>query len=235
MIALTPAQRHVIDCVLSIFETGRIPTEAAYATCTILADGAGISYGKHQATDRAGSLDAVVRLYIENEGRYATEFRAFLPLLASNASAKVPPKGPWGPDVTALVTALRLAGADPVMQAAQDTVFDANYFTPALAEAERAGLTTALGVLALYDTCIHSGPGRIATHRAAFPEKAPVNGGNEHAWISAYLKTRRAWLAASPNELVRKTVYRPDALLALAAAGAWDLAMPLTVRGVRIA
>ncbi len=52
---LTPAQKHAIDCVLSIFETGRIPTAASYATCTILADGAGISYhgyGKGTNTPR---------------------------------------------------------------------------------------------------------------------------------------------------------------------------------------
>ena len=58
---LTPSQKHAIDCVLSIFETGRVPTAASYSTCTILADGAGISYGKHQSTDRAGSLDLVVK------------------------------------------------------------------------------------------------------------------------------------------------------------------------------
>ena len=57
----TPAQKHVIDCVLSIFETGRVPTSASYSTCSILADGAGISYGKHQCTDKSGSLDLVVK------------------------------------------------------------------------------------------------------------------------------------------------------------------------------
>jgi len=51
---ITAPQKHAIDCIISIFETGRVPTAAAYATCTILPDGAGISYGKHQSTDRAG-------------------------------------------------------------------------------------------------------------------------------------------------------------------------------------
>ena len=71
----TAQQKHAIDCVLSIFETGKIPTAASYATCTILADGAGISYGKHQCTDRAGSLDAVVKRYIALGGQFATAFK----------------------------------------------------------------------------------------------------------------------------------------------------------------
>jgi chitosanase len=230
----TPDQKRAIDCVLAVFETGRVPTSASYATCTILADGAGISYGKHQCTDKAGSLDLVVKEYVKKAGRHAKELEACLPLLTSNASTKVPPKGPWGPEVTGLVNLLKTAGADPIMHQAQDEVFDANYFLPALNHAKDIGLTTALGLLVIYDTCIHSGPGRVSTHRAAFPEKSPKNGGDEKAWIKAYLNARRAWLAASSNALVQKTVYRQDAILELIKADNWDLKFPFTVRGVKV-
>lgn len=227
-------QKRVIDSVLSIFETGRLPTPESYSTCTILADGAGVSYGKHQCTDRAGSLDRVVRTYIRLGGVHARDLENFLPLLDSNTSTRVPPKGPWGADVTALVSLLRTAGSDPVMWRAQDEVFDEDYFAPALRHAEVAGLTKALSLLVIYDTCIHSGPGRVNTHRAAFPELSPKSGGNEKAWTVAYLKARRTWLAQSSNSLVRKTVYRPDAMLEIAAQGNWDLTLPLVVRGVKI-
>ncbi len=230
----TPDQKRAIDCVLAIFETGRVPTSASYATCTILADGAGISYGKHQCTDKAGSLDLVVKAYIKKGGKHAKELEACLPLLASNASTKVPPKGPWGPEVTNLVNLLKTAGADPIMHEAQYEVFDANYFLPAVNHAKDAGLTTALGLLAIYDTCIHSGPGRVGTHRAAFPEKSPKNGGDEKAWVKAYLNARRAWLAANSNALVQKTVYRQDAILELIKADNWDLKFPFTIRGVKV-
>ena len=230
----TPDQKRAIDCVLAVFETGRVPTSASYATCTILADGAGISYGKHQCTDKAGSLDLVVKEYVKRAGKHAKELEACLPLLTSNASTKVPPKGPWGPEVTGLVNLLKTAGADPIMHQAQDEVFDANYFLPALNHAKDIGLTTALGLLVIYDTCIHSGPGRVSTHRAAFPEKSPKNGGDEKAWIKAYLNARRAWLAASSNALVQKTVYRQDAILELIKADNWDLKFPFTVRGVKV-
>jgi hypothetical protein len=110
-VTYTAQQKHAIDCVLSIFETGRIPTAASYATCTILADGAGISYGKHQCTDRAGSLDLVVKRYVSLGGQFSTAFKAFETTLATNASTKVPPKGPWGAEVTDLVNLLKAAGA----------------------------------------------------------------------------------------------------------------------------
>ena len=230
----TQDQKRAIDSVLAIFETGKIPTAASYATCTILADGAGISYGKHQCTDKAGSLDLVVKAYIKKGGKHAKELEACLPLLASNASTKVPPKGPWGPEVTGLVSLLKVAGADPVMHEAQDEVFDVNYFLPAVDHAKDIGLTTALGLLVIYDTCIHSGPGRVGTHRAAFPEKSPKSGGDEKAWIKAYLNARRAWLLANSNPIVQKTVYRQDAILDLIKVDNWNLKFPFTCRGTKV-
>jgi chitosanase len=231
----TPAQKRAIDCVLSIFETGRTPTAASYATCTILADGAGISFGKHQCTDRAGSLDLVVKRYIALGGQHATALKAFEPVLAANQSTKEPPKGPWSKPVTDLVALLRLAGADPVMHRAQDEVFDEQYFTPALNHAQSVGATKALTVLVLYDTCIHSGPGGVTMIRNRFAEKCPANGGGEEAWVRAYISARRAWLAGNANPLVQKTVYRMDALMELVNAGNWDLKTPFKLRGVSVA
>jgi len=234
-VTYTAQQKRVIDCVLSIFETGKVPTAASYSTCTILADGAGISYGKHQCTDRAGSLDLVVKRYIALGGQFSTALKAFETTLATNASTKVPPKGPWGAEVTDLVGLLKAAGADPVMQRAQDEVFDEQYFAPAVAHAKSAGLQTALGLLVVYDTCIHSGPGGVTMIRQKFAEKSPANGGDEKAWVKAYIAARRNWLATHSLTVLHATVYRMDALKALADAGAWDLATPLTVRGQKIA
>ena len=231
---LTPAQKHVIDCVLSIFETGRVPTAASYSTCSILADGAGISYGKHQCTDKAGSLDLVVKKYIALGGQYATQLKAYEAYLAANVSSTEPPKGPYKPETTALINLLKTAGADPVMQKAQDEVFDSNYFAPALNHAQSVGAAHALTVLVIYDTCIHSGPGGVTMIRNKFAAKSPANGGDEKEWVKAYINARRAWLAGNANSLVQKTVYRMDALMELVNAGNWDLKTPLKVRGVAI-
>ena len=158
---ITPAQKHAIDSVLSLHETGRLPSPAAYSTVTVLSDGAGISYGKHQSTDKSGSLDAIVHRYCDKGGPLSAQLTPFFDELATNESTKVNPKAlpQWVKDLEAL---LALAGKDPVMQAAQDEVFDEGYWTPAVQKCQAMGLETALAHLAVYDTCIHSGPGRRA-------------------------------------------------------------------------
>lgn len=231
--SITNEQKKAIDAILSVFETGKVPTPAAYQTCTILRDGAGISYGKHQATDNAGSLDKIVAKYIAAGGKHAEALKPYVPKLTANDTAKLNPAAP--PDwARALVSLLKEAGTDPVMQKAQDDVFDENYWSPAVTHAKAIGLTTALGYAVVYDTCIHSGPGRVATHRAAFPQKSPANGGDEKEWVKAYVGARKAWLAGSSNALVQRTVYRMETFEGLMASGNWSLATPFTVRGVKI-
>lgn len=232
---MTPSQRYAIDCILAIFETGRIPSSASYSTCTILKDGAGISYGKHQCTDRAGSLDAVVKKYIELGGVHAAALQAFLPYLAANKSCAENPSGPWSAETQSLVNLLKTAGQDPLMQKAQDEVFDRDYWMPAVNICKEAGLVTALAHAVVYDTCIHSGPGGVANIRRRFAAVPPAKGGDEKQWVNQYLQAREEWLKASANELVRKTTYRMDAFQVLVATGNWDLALPITVRGVVIA
>lgn len=231
--SITENQRHVIDCVLSIFETGRIPTPAAYSTCAILPDGAGISYGKHQSTDRGGSLDKIVDLYIQRKGKHAEELKQFVPKLALNESAKVDPKNvpSWA---KYLMGVLKVAGADPVMQECQDSIFDSDYWVPALGHASALGIQTALGHLVVYDTCIHSGPGGVAVIRARFPELPPAKGGDEKSWVNAYVNARRIWLAGNKNPIVQRTVYRMDAFNALIKSGNWNLDTPMVVRGIKI-
>lgn len=231
--SITENQRRVIDCVLSIFETGRIPTPAAYSTCAILPDGAGISYGKHQSTDRGGTLDKIVDLYIQKGGKHAAELKQFVPKLALNESAKVDPKNipSWA---KYLMGVLKTAGADPVMQECQDVIFDSDYWVPAVGHANTLGIKSALGHLVVYDTCIHSGPGGVAIIRSRFPELPPSKGGDEKAWVQAYVNARRGWLAGNKNPIVQRTVYRMDAFNDLIKSGNWDLNTPLTVRGVKI-
>ncbi len=232
---ITTQQKKVIDSVVSIFETGRVPTSKSYSTCSILNDGAGISYGKHQCTDKAGSLDLVCKRYIELGGQQADSLKQYMSYLTTNESTKynnVTSNYPaW---LNSLISLLKSAGSDVLMQQAQDEIFEKVYWNPALEHCENIGLKTALAHLVIYDTCIHSGPGRVSSLRQKFPEKSPANGGDEKAWVLAFLNARRAWLAANSNPLVQKTVYRIDAMLEIAKANNWDLDTPLTVRKVKI-
>lgn len=231
----TPAQRHAINCIVSVFETGRVPNPGAYATCTILPDGAGISYGMHQSTDRAGSLDNIVKRYIELGGVHAAALQAYLPYFASNKSATEPPKGPWSAETQAVVNLLKTAGADPIMHRAQEEVFDRDYFQPAVNHANQIGLTKALSLAVVYDTCIHSGPGGVTMIRNMFPAKSPANGGDEATWVKSYINARRNWLATHKMTILHGTVYRMDALTELVNAGNWDLTPPFKVRSVTVA
>ena len=233
-ITYTRDQKRAIDAVLSIFETGRVPSPSSYSTIAILKDGAGISYGKHQATDRAGSLDLVCKRYIELRGKRADELSAYMAMLKSNESVKHVPGSPMPAWLKNLVVLLRELGSESTMQAAQDEVFDRVYFEPAVKHCNELGLRHALSLLVIYDTCIHSGPLRVQSHAAAIQPKSPMDGGDEHSWVAAYLAERREWLSRSANQLVRKTIYRPDALSKLIASKNWSLAMPFTCLGKTI-
>lgn len=232
---ITSQQKHVIDCVLSIFETGRIPSKASYSTCGILNDNAGISYGKHQCTDGAGSLDLVCKRYIELKGQQAQPLSHYMVYLMTNETTKFNSNAARYPTwLVSLINLLKSAGSDPIMQQAQDEVFDSYYWNPAVAHANSIGLKTALGHLVVYDSTIHSGPRGVTIIRNLFPQKSPANGGDEKEWIYAYINARRNWLLSSPNDLVKRTVYRMDALKTIADSGNWDLNVPLTVKGVKI-
>jgi len=231
----TADQKWAIDGVLSIFETGKIPSLSSFSTCTILSDGAGISYGVHQSTDRSNSLDSIVKRYIELGGTYATQLQPFLPYLAANKSAAEPPKGPWSQETKDLISVLKAAGSDPKMQVAQSDVFDRDYFMPAVNISKQIGLTKPLSLLVVYDTCIHSGSGGVGNIRSRLPEASPANGGEEKAWVKAYINARRTWLSGNKNPLVQKCVYRQDAMLELIKADNWDLVLPFSCRGVKIA
>lgn len=120
------------------------------------------------------------------------------------------------------------------MQASQDEVFDESYWSPAVRKCEAAGLKTALAYLVVYDTCIHSGPGRVDSLRNKFAAKAPSTGGDEKVWVKEFLNARRTWLLGNSNPLVQKSSYRCDAMLKLVEAGNWDLTTPFVYRGTTI-
>lgn len=223
---MTPIEK--AEAIVQIFETGKFST-GGYSTVAILADGAGISYGKHQATDKSGSLDTIMKQYILQGGTYASEIQKYIYLVEKNQTI-VP-----SPARDELVTLLKKAGNDPIMQKCQDETFRLLYMAPALQKQSDLGLKSDLSLAVLYDTCIHSGPAGVERMRALFPAMPPSKGGDEKVWLTQYCQTRRAWLANSKNPVVQKTVYRPDAFLKLIFSNQLDLILPFYVRGQRIA
>ena len=228
----TAEQKSAAKSIVSIFETSTAFGD--YSAAAILSDGAGISYGAHQATDGSDSLDAILLRYIDTGGRRAADVRPILAIVQADKSTSYMSTASAPPEVRQAVATLRSLGTDPVMQAAQEHVFETSYWAPAERQCIEMGLVLPLSYAIVYDTCIHSGPGGVAKIRARFSEVPPVRGGDEKVWAAAYVKARRSWLAGSSNPLVQKTVYRMDAFSALIGEGRWMLETPFRVRGVTV-
>ncbi|MEQ1494520.1 MAG: chitosanase [Novosphingobium sp.] len=237
---ITSEQWRAIDSIVSIFETGKLPAAESYSTCTILPDGAGISYGKHQATARSGSLQEILTAYMDREPDIAptsgpVEMAALLRESRSYSSEAAASAG-----VRGLMEFLRRAGTDPKMVAAQDAVFAIRYWAPAVEICRNLGLVTALSHLTVYDVLIQSDAARLAMLRNDFAESPPARGGNERKWTSSFNSARRAWLEnfrsadTARARAINRSAYRAIALEQLCATGKWDLNLPLTVRGVTI-
>lgn len=222
--------RDVVQSIVRVFESGH--PDGRHDAIVILPDGAGISYGISQGTDRSGTLDRIVRDYIAAGGDLADELAPYLPRLQRDETTDVDPKRPpaW---VRRLMGVLVEAAADPVMRRVQAEVFDELYWRPAVALSRQLQLEHPLSLAVVYDTCIHSGPGGLARIRRRFPEYPPAAGGAEKAWTTAYVRARRLWLSTSSRPVVRSTVYRMDAFLQLIAAANWSLQTPITIQRPR--
>lgn len=227
-IPISLEHKRVIQSILSVFETGKV--DGDYGAAIVLQDGAGISYGKHQSTDRSDSLDAIVYRYADLGGRYSGDLARYLPQLEEDATALVDPENlpVWVRELMGLLT--EAGRSDVLMQKAQDQIFDELYWSPAVDQAMAMKLVLPLSWLVVYDSTIHSGVHGVATIRRRFPQVPPSRGGDEKEWVKAYLNARRSWLAGSSKAAVQATVYRIDSMLQLVQENNWDLQTPLTLR-----
>ena len=222
---VTDKQTRTIWAITNIFETGSPGGD--YSEVAVLPDGAGISYGRSQATDKGGTLDKIVLEYIDRGGPMAAELAPWVIRLADN-----PPTLQNEPKFIAL---LKEAGRCPVMRQVQDDVFADGYWSPVLRLGSRLQLTWPLSYAILYDVAIQSGYGRIAKLRQTFSEMPPSKCGDEKSWAIALNVARSDWLGNHSRSIVRKTVYRPEAYRLLSQNNkGWELRLPLVVRGVKV-
>ena len=59
--------------------------------------------------------------------------------------------------------------------------------------------------------------------RKRFPERSPINGGDEQTWIAQYVDTRNDWLATHSNPLLQNTVYRTECFKNEISRDNWEL------------
>lgn len=188
-------------------------------------DSGHLTYGRAQTTLASGNLHLLINEYCEADGAvFAAELAPYLARLESRDLGL-----DFDFDFRGM---LREAGDDPVMQAVQDAFFDRVYWDPSVRSASAIGAQTALGTGIVYDSRVHGSWVRMRNRTNE--DSGELGTVGEEAWFTTYIATRRDWLATHPNQLLNRTVYRMDAFSRLIEDGAWELALPLTVRGVLI-
>ncbi|MFT7724239.1 MAG: peptidoglycan-binding protein [Roseateles sp.] len=221
---LTGLQQRTAQAIVNLFETSQVLGD--YGRVTVLAGDSGhLSFGRSQTTLGSGNLAKLLERYAANPAaRWASRLAAYLPRLRARDVAL--------DDDEVLKNILRASADDPVMRDVQDRFFDATYWQVAERAAARTGIGLPLGLAVVYDSQVHGSWAllRDETLRAiGSPDQA-----GERDWLRRYVAERRRWLAGHRNPLLRKTVYRMDALQRLMDLGAWTLQLPLVVQGQEI-
>jgi chitosanase len=219
---ISDTQRRIIEAIINVFETGT--PKPKYDALYVLNDGAGITFGRAGATDAAGNLDKIVFEYIDAHGKFAEDFRKHLPALAM-------PSCPLAGDAAFKALLRQAAREDQIMRDVQDSIFDSQYWQPALAKAEKLQLVLPLSMAVVYDSYIQGSFERVRSTFAAVP---PCRGGDEKKWTAAYVVARRRWLANFPNTEVQRSVYRMDTFRHMLSENNWDVHAPVVANGIVI-
>lgn len=212
---------------ISVFESGK--KTGGYSTISIYNDGPGgakqITYGRCQTTESGNLKELLTRYVNAGTGTQAA-------LVIEN---RLPGIGrrPYLVDDRDLIQALRDAGREQSMQDIQDGFFDDVYFDPAYKWFHDNGFEFPLSLLVIFDSFIHSGS-ILSFLRNRFPQGTPARGGDEQAWIGAYVRVRRQWLAGHTNPVLRQTVYRMRCFEDAMNKGNWNLDQPVIANGVKI-
>lgn len=229
--AITAQQKQKILRVVNVFETGSI--NGNYGAVTLLKDGPPgadgtpikqITYGRSQTTE-FGNLKMLLQNYVDAGGGFADTFKPYISKIGKRPSLCT--------DAVLLQTLKTAGKTDPVMKKVQDDFFEQLYYQPAYNWFAGMKFTTALSMLVIYDSFIHSGtvPSWL---RERFTEAVPKNGGDEQTWIKQYVNARHNWLANHSRAILQKTVYRTQCFKTSMGKENWDLSLPVNANGITV-
>ncbi|MEV7804828.1 chitosanase [Microbispora sp. NPDC088329] len=185
-----PEKKEIAMELVSSAENSSLDWKAQYTYIEDIDDGRGYTAGIIGFCSGTGDMLDLVELYTRR--RPGNVLAKYLPALrrvnGTDSHRGLDPdfRGDW-----------RAAAADPVFRRAQDDERDRVYFEPAVARATADGLR-ALGQFAYYDAMVMHGPGtdpvsfggiRKAAMRKA---RTPAQGGDEVAYLDAFLDARKA-------------------------------------------
>jgi hypothetical protein len=213
--------------IVHIFETAK--PFGDYSAVAVLNDGAGISYGINQFTHRSGSLIKVISEYLKTPNApFGDTLRLSIDILSTPTVGAIK----MASSNENLKQALKFAGQEPAMQAAQRKVADALYLTPAIAACDGSHFTLPLSLAVIYDSINHGSYQKIRDEVTVDRTDHGNSDSFEKAWIAEYVHLRDAWLASVPRLAV--TRYRTRLFLNLIRADNWQMDLPITVQGVRL-
>jgi chitosanase len=217
----TGAKKEIALKLVSSAENSTLDWRSEYGYIEDLRDGRGYTAGIVGFCSGTSDMLAVVTEYTRrNPGN---ELAGYLPALrAVDGTDSHDGLDPGFPD------AWRAAAAgDPVFRKVQEDARDRMYFSPAVRLAEADGLR-ALGQFAYYDAAVMHGISGLRSIReqVVAHQRTPVQGGDEIAYLTAFLDARAAEMR---TEAEHSDTSRVDtAQRALLNAGNLDLVTPLT-------
>lgn len=183
-----PAEKEIAMELVSSAENSSLDWKAQYSYLEDIGDGRGYTGGIIGFCSGTGDMLEVVQNYTAAEPN--NPLAKYLPALRLvNGTDSHAGLG------SGFVRAWKAAAKDPAFRTAQNNERDSVYFNPAVAQAKADGLGT-LGQFIYYDAMVMHGPGNDATSfggiraRALKHAKTPAAGGNEKAYLSAYLDAR---------------------------------------------
>jgi chitosanase len=185
-----PARKQIAMELVSSAENSSLDWKAQYAYIEDIKDGRGYTAGIIGFCSGTGDMLELVRAYTRSEPD--NPLAGYLPALTrvnnSDSHAGLDP---------GYIAAWKLAAGDPVFQRAQDKERDDVYFDPAVNRAKADGLQE-LGQFAYYDAMVMHGPGDDPSsfggiRKSAMEHaKTPAQGGDETAYLNAFLDAREA-------------------------------------------
>ena len=181
-----PALKDVAMQLVSSAENSSLDWRAQYSYIEDIGDGRGYTAGIIGFCSGTSDMLELVRAYTATEPDNV--LAPYLPALeAVDGTDSHEGLDPGFPDAWAA------AALDPQFQAAQDHERDTVYFDPSVAQAKADGLQ-ALGQFAYYDAAVMHGFDGFLGIRATALEtaKPPAEGGDETAYLDAFLDARAA-------------------------------------------
>ncbi|MGE9696021.1 chitosanase [Streptomyces sp. CH6] len=183
-----PAKKEIAMQLVSSAENSSLDWKAQYRYIEDIGDGRGYTAGIIGFCSGTGDMLDLVELYAKRAP--GNVLAPYLPALREvNGTDSHAGLG------SAFEEAWRTAAEDPAFQQAQNDERDRVYFDPAVAQGEKDGVGT-LGQFIYYDALVMHGPGDDGTSfggiraRALREAKPPAGGGDETAWLNAFLDAR---------------------------------------------